>query len=80
VIQDEGVCNLNEEGIWDDYVLYWMQSSQRPEHNHTLEYANDFEARSLVVFGLTDVSPIACNHPRSTRPPGSCRALRPSIS
>jgi deoxyribodipyrimidine photolyase len=61
VIQDEGVCNLNEEGIWDDYVLYWMQSSQRPEHNHTLEYANDFEARSLVVFGLTDVSPTACN-------------------
>ena len=80
MIQDEGVCNLNEESIRDDCVLYGMQSSQRPEHNHTLEYANDFEARSLVVFGLTDVSPTTCNLPRSTRPPGSRRALRPSIS
>ena len=63
-IQAERVQNLNEEGVRDgDYVLYWMQSSQRAEQNHALEYAvqraNDLGQRLLVVFGLTDVSLIA---------------------
>jgi deoxyribodipyrimidine photo-lyase len=53
-----------------DYVLYWMQSSQRAEYNHALEYAvqqaNDHGQHLLVIFGLTDVSPIAYNHPRAT--------------
>ena len=46
-----------------------MQSSQRAEQNHALEYAvqraNDLDKRLLVVFGLTDVGPIAYNHPRA---------------
>jgi deoxyribodipyrimidine photo-lyase len=59
-IQGERVRNLNEEGAKDgDYVLYWMQSSQRAEQNHALEYAaqraNDLGQRLLVVFGLTQV-------------------------
>jgi deoxyribodipyrimidine photo-lyase len=40
-----------------DYVLYWMQASQREDTNHALEYAVD-EANTrrlpvLVYFGLT---------------------------
>ena len=46
-----------------DYVLYWIQSSQRAEQNHALEYAvqqaNDLDQRLLVVFGLTDDYPEA---------------------
>jgi len=63
-IQDERVQNLNEEDVGNgDYVLYWMQSSQRAEQNHALEYAvqwaNDMGRRVLVVFGLTDDYPEA---------------------
>jgi deoxyribodipyrimidine photo-lyase len=63
-IQDERVQDLNEEDLKEgDYVLYWMQSSQRAEHNHALEYAvqraNDLDQRLLVVFGLTDDYPEA---------------------
>ena len=69
-IQVERVQNLNRADVREgDYVLYWMQSSQRAEQNHALEYAvqraNDLDQRLLVVFGLTDVSPIAYNHPRA---------------
>jgi deoxyribodipyrimidine photo-lyase len=43
----------------EDYVLYWMQSSQRAEQNHALEYAvqraNEMGQRLLVVFDLTEV-------------------------
>ena len=64
IIQEERVRNLNEEGTLDgDYVLYWMQASQRAEHNHALEYAvqqaNRLDQRLLVVFGLTDDYPEA---------------------
>jgi hypothetical protein len=56
-------------GSKGNYVLYWMQTSQRAEQNHALEYAvqqaNDLDQRLLVVFGLTDVGPIAYNHPRA---------------
>lgn len=57
-IQEERVRDLNGEGVRDgDYVLYWMQSSQRAEHNHALEHAiqraNELDQRLLVVFGLT---------------------------
>jgi deoxyribodipyrimidine photo-lyase len=59
-IQEERVQNLNERDVRDgDYVLYWMQSSQRAEQNHALEYAvqraNEMGQRLLVVFGLTEV-------------------------
>lgn len=62
--------SLNETEVKEgNYVLYWMQSSQRAEQNHALEYAvqqaNDLDQRLLVVFGLTDVGPIAYNHPRT---------------
>ena len=46
-----------------DYVLYWMQQSQRAEYNHALEYAieraNEIDRPLLVVFGLTDDYPEA---------------------
>jgi deoxyribodipyrimidine photo-lyase len=63
-IQLERVQNLNEKEVREgDYVLYWMQSSQRAEQNHALEYAvqraNDLDQRLLVVFGLTDDYPEA---------------------
>ena len=45
------------------YVLYWMQQSQRAQHNPALEYAiqraNDLGKPLLVVFGLTDDYPEA---------------------
>jgi deoxyribodipyrimidine photo-lyase len=63
-IQRERVLNLNEADVREgDYVLYWMQSSQRAEQNHALEYAvqraNHLDQRLLVVFGLTDDYPEA---------------------
>jgi len=46
-----------------DFVLYWMQQSQRAECNHALEYAiqqaNRMNQRALVVFGLMDDYPEA---------------------
>ena len=46
-----------------DYVLYWMQQSQRAEYNHALEYAvqqaNKLGQVLLVVFGLMDDYPEA---------------------
>ena len=46
-----------------DYVLYWMQQSQRAVGNHALEYAVDLAnelGRPLVVgFGLMDDYPEA---------------------
>ena len=70
-IHEERIQNLNDAEARDgEYVLYWMQSSQRADHNHALEYAvrraNDLGQRLLVVFGLTDVGPITYNHPRAT--------------
>ena len=64
VIQDERIKHLNDKETRNgDYVLYWMQSSQRTEHNHALEYAiqqaNELDQRLLVVFGLTDGYPEA---------------------
>ena len=55
---------LNDEDICKgDYVLYWMQQSQRAAYNHALEYAvqqaNKQERMLLVVFGLTDDYPEA---------------------
>ena len=71
LVQDERIQTLNDAEERDgEYVLYWMQSSQRAEQNRALEYAvqraNDLDQRLLVVFGLTDVGPIAYNHPRAT--------------
>ena len=44
-----------------DFVLYWMQQSQRAEYNHALEYAiqqaNKIDQPVLVVFALMDDYP-----------------------
>ena len=63
-IHDERVRHLNDGEVeGGDYVLYWMQSSQRAEYNHALEYAvqraNELGQRLLVVFGLMDDYPEA---------------------
>ncbi len=55
---------LNQKNIRKgDYILYWMQQSQRAEENHALEYAiemaNHFGQGVVVVFGLTDSYPEA---------------------
>jgi len=45
------------------YVLYWMQSAQRVEYNHALEYAieraNENGKPLVVFFGITDGFPEA---------------------
>lgn len=46
-----------------NYVLYWMQASQRARYNHALEYAidsaNSMNKPLVVYFGLTDAFPEA---------------------
>jgi len=46
-----------------EYVLYWMQASQRTEYNHALEFAitqaNERKQPLIVYFGLTDNFPEA---------------------
>ncbi len=53
----------NREIARGDYVLYWMQQSQRAVFNHALEYAvsrsNECKQPLLVCFGLTDGYPEA---------------------
>ncbi len=63
-IQPKRIKPLNDKDVREgEYVLYWMQSSARSEHNHALEYAvqkaNELERRLLVAFGLTDDYPEA---------------------
>lgn len=58
-IQDTRIQQLNDVDIRldADYVLYWMQQSQRAEYNHALEYAvwqaNDLGLGVVAAFGLT---------------------------
>jgi len=64
MIQKERVRPLNnEKEKRRDYVLYWMQASQRAEYNHALEYAAvQANARGkplIVFFGLTEKFPEA---------------------
>ncbi len=63
-LQEERVGTLNDKEMRDgDYVLYWMQRSQRSEYNHALEYAaawaNELGKPLLVGFGLMDDYPDA---------------------
>lgn len=58
------VKQLNNETNKDgDYVLYWMQHSQRTNADHALDFsikiANDLCKPLLVCFGLTDGFPEA---------------------
>jgi deoxyribodipyrimidine photo-lyase len=61
----ERVQPLNDDGVRDGgrYVLYWMQQSQRAEHNGALhraiQHANDLGMPVRVVFGLMDDYPEA---------------------
>jgi deoxyribodipyrimidine photo-lyase len=64
MIHDTRILTLNDKPDRDgDYVLYWMQQSQRAEYNHALEYAvreaNRMKLRLLVVFAVTDKYPQA---------------------
>lgn len=64
LIQIERIEKLNDKTLKDrDYVLYWMQSSQRVEYNHALEYsilkANRLQKPLIVYFGITDKFPEA---------------------
>lgn len=64
MIQEERVKNLNGGRVRNgDFVLYWMQASQREEYNHALEYAigrgNELNRPVVVFFGLTERFPEA---------------------
>ena len=64
MIQRERIRPLNNETEKSrDYVLYWMQASQRSEYNHALEYAveqaNTRRKPLVVFFGLTEKFPEA---------------------
>ena len=64
MIQHERVKPLNPHAVSrGDYVLYWMQASQRAECNHALEFAiqkaNEMAKPLVVYFGLTDGYPEA---------------------
>ena len=64
MIQRERVQRLNFDDARDgNYVLYWMQASQRAEWNHALEYAidraNELGKPLLALFGITDHYPDA---------------------
>jgi deoxyribodipyrimidine photo-lyase len=57
-IQSERLKLLNSKAMRKgQYVIYWMQSSQRTEFNHALEYAilkaNELSQPLIVFFGLT---------------------------
>lgn len=62
MIEKERVKLLNNQNEKNgDYILYWMQSSQRTEFNHALEYAiikaNSLKKQIVVFFGLTEKFP-----------------------
>ena len=62
MIQKERIKALNKKELKKgEYVLYWMQASQRAEYNHALEYAilkaNELHQPVVVFFGITDHFP-----------------------
>ena len=61
-IPEPRVIPLNHKAVQTgEYVLYWVQASQRAECNHALEYAvreaNERKEPLVVYFGLTDNFP-----------------------
>jgi deoxyribodipyrimidine photo-lyase len=63
-IQKSRIQLLNDANAAEgNYVLYWMQQSQRADYNHALEYAiqqaNRLGQGVLVAFGLMDDYPEA---------------------
>jgi deoxyribodipyrimidine photo-lyase len=64
MIEDSRIRPLNKhDPAQGEYILYWMQASQRAEQNHALEFAvskaNELKQPILVYFGLTDSFPEA---------------------
>jgi len=64
MIDQTRICLLNDAPVVKgNFVLYWMQQSQRAECNHALEYAigeaNRLALPVVVGFGLTDAYPQA---------------------
>lgn len=64
MIQNARIQHLNNRNPENrDYILYWMQASQRVHSNHALEYAkflaNERNKPLVVYFGLTDRFPEA---------------------
>ncbi|WP_414468365.1 deoxyribodipyrimidine photo-lyase [Methanobacterium sp. ACI-7] len=64
MIQEERIQKLNDDSLKEgNYILYWMQSSQRAHYNHALEYSilksNELNIPLLVYFGLTPKFPEA---------------------
>ncbi len=64
MIQEERLKRINQKKIGTgEYVLYWMQASQRAEYNHALEFsiiqANEMDKPLVVFFGITDKFPEA---------------------
>ena len=64
MIEDSRIQPLNSnDPVKGDYVIYWMQASQRADYNHALEFAikqaNERQQSLLVYFGLTDAFPEA---------------------
>ncbi|UUM11894.1 deoxyribodipyrimidine photo-lyase [Clostridiaceae bacterium HFYG-1003] len=65
MIHDTRIQPLNDQVIRSDgnYVLYWMQASQRTRWNHALEFAireaNRLGLPLVTGFGLTDAYPEA---------------------
>lgn len=65
MIEIERISELNDKPInyLGNNVIYWMQSSQRAEYNHALEYAvkqaNDLKKNLIVYFGITENYPEA---------------------
>lgn len=62
MIQESRVRRLNDGPVrTGEYVLYWMQQSQRAEYNHALEYAvdraNELDLPLVVFFGITGSFP-----------------------
>jgi deoxyribodipyrimidine photo-lyase len=64
MIEESRIQPLNKNNlVKGEYILYWMQASQRAEYNHALEFAinqaNERKQPLIVYFGLTDKFPEA---------------------
>lgn len=64
MMQEQRIQQLNTQSIRSgDYVVYWMQASQRVPQNHALEFAtakaNKLGQPLVVFFGLTESFPEA---------------------
>ncbi|MGM0410558.1 MAG: deoxyribodipyrimidine photo-lyase [Bacillota bacterium] len=64
MIQPERIKKLNDNKIQDsDKIFYWLQSSQRANYNHALEYAikkaNELNKKLYVFFVIVDDFPEA---------------------